>query len=383
MKQFFTPFRIIGILVAMITFILAPGRTFGAYVTTYSDTLETSQPSIDSNHTILWDVVDASGIVADDVVKITFASSFDTSTIIENDVDIGDNGADISTATDCTGSEKVSVVMTADVLILTGCTGDSLNIVTGHVVTVKIGTNAVENGAGTHKIQNPTAGFYGVDICKTNACTGYTDVGDAQVAIISAVTTTATVGASLSVTVSLVAASVLCNGATTSIETTSSTVPFSALTVNADKIGAHSISVSTNAVEGYTGTIEWTTGTGEEDGLDSNANNIDGFDKSAASNASPQAWAAGDNPSGVAANANSGWYGYTTNDATLSGTPDRFTSAGGDKWAPFNSAPYEVAYDAGAVNAQVTCVGHKIEVNAFQPAGTYTGTVEYVYTAIF
>ncbi len=225
-----------------------------------------------------------------------------------------------------------------------------------------------------------------IDICKTNACTGYTDTGDAQVAIISAVTTTATVGASLSVTVNAVDAAQQCNGATTSITTTASTVPYETLTVNADKIGAHNIDVSTNAVEGYTGTIEWTTGSGEEDGMDSNTNNIDGFDRIAATNDSPETWAAGDNPSGVAANANSGWYGYTSSDATLSNSGDgvdRFTSAGGNKWAPFDSAPYEVAYSAGAVNAETTCVGHKIEVNAYQPAGVYTGTVEYVYTAIF
>ena len=248
------------------------------------------------------------------------------------------------------------------------------------MVKVKVGTNATWSGTGSHQITSPTAGSYTITLANT---TGYTDTGELQVAIVAGITTTLAVSASLSVTVSLVASSEAVNGATTSVESTATTMPFGVMTVNNDKVGAHSIAVSTNASEGYTVLTKW-LGTGESDGLTSSSNNCDGFGYNSATNASPQAWAAGTNPSGSSANVDTCWYGYTTADTALgTGTADRFTSSGGNKWAPFDSTAYEVIYSSGPVNAESTLVGHKVEVNAMQPQGSYTGTVEYIATAVF
>jgi hypothetical protein len=206
------------------------------------------------------------------------------------------------------------------------------------------------------------------------------DTGAVQVAIITGVTTTATVSSSLSVTVGAVSSGQTVNTATTNITTTATTVPFAALTVATPKIGAHSLTISTNAAGGYTALIRAVTGSGTSDILADASNNIDGFTYGSATNASPQAW---HTPTGSAANVNSGYYGYTTDCATLgTGTPARFTSVG-NVWAPFSTTGYEVAYASAPVSSQVTKVGHEIEVNGLQPQGSYTGTIEYIVTAIF
>ncbi len=361
------------------TLIFSPYKVFAATVTTFSDSLSDSRPSTVSNHTIVWDVVDATGIQADDVFTLTFAANFDTASIVEDDVDIADDGSDKTTAADCSGTEEFGVAMAGDVLTITACT-ELTTIEAASVVTIEIGTNATANGTGSHQITNPTAGSYTIALADT---TGYTDTGEIQVAVIAGVTTSLNVSASLSVTVSAVNSADTVNSATTSVTSTASTMPFGTMTVNSDKVGAHSISVSTNAAEGYTVGIRW-LGTGTNDGLASGSNNCDGFTNDTATNADPKAWAAGTNPSGVAANTNTCWYGYTTEDTALgTGTADRFTSSGGDKWAPFSSTPYEVIYSSGPVNAEATKVGHKVEANAMQPQGSYTGTVEYIATAVF
>lgn len=366
-------------LLILAALVLAPIQVRAATVTTFSDTLSDSRPSLAVDHTISWDVVDAGGFVAGDSFAITFASGFDTSAITEDDVDIEDDGVDITTAADCSGSDVASVAMANDVLTVTACEGDGANI-TG-ILTVKIGTNAAESGTGANQITSPAAGSYTVSM----AGTGYTDSGEIQVAVIPGVTTSLAVSASLSVTVAGLASSEAVNGATTTIDASSdaTSIPFGTMVVNTAKVAGQTVTVSTNAAEGYTTAIRW-FGTGTNDGLTSGSNNIDGFTNDTATNADPKAWADSTNPSGTAANTNTGWYGYTTNDATLgTGTADRFTSSGGNKWAPFSATPAEIAYDNAPVNAQATSIGYRVEVNALQPQGSYTGVTEYITTASF
>ena len=108
-------------------------------------------------------------------------------------------------------------------------------------------------------------------------------------------------------------------------------------------------------------------------------NNIDEF---TGTNASPTTWSS---PAGSAASVNTGFFGYTTNDASLgTGTATRFTSSGGNKWSGTTTSPLEVAYSAtGVSSAEVTRVGWQAEVNGLQPAGSYTGTVVLVATPTY
>lgn len=77
--------------------------------------------------------------------------------------------------------------------------------------------------------------------------------------------------------------------------------------------------------------------------------------------------------------------GYTTNDATLTNTGDgvdRFTN-GGPKYAGLTNTADEVGFNSTGTTTIVTRVGYRVEINAAQPAGAYTGTVLLVATPTY
>ncbi|MBI2473834.1 fibronectin type III domain-containing protein [Candidatus Uhrbacteria bacterium] len=129
----------------------------------YPSTLETSQVA---NHTLFFTT--PTNITEGSTLTLTFASAFDTSSLVEDDIDLADDGVDLTTAADCSGSEKASVAIAADVVTLTVCVGDGGTIAASSIVTVEIGTNATSSGTGANKITNPsTAGDYFVSIAGT------------------------------------------------------------------------------------------------------------------------------------------------------------------------------------------------------------------------
>ena len=100
-----------------------------------------------------------------ETLTIIFPSAFDMSSIVENDVDIADDSTDLTTASDCTGTDQASVTVTSDIVTITICAGDGGAIASGSVVIIEIGTNASASGGGTNKITNPTtAGTYFIGI---------------------------------------------------------------------------------------------------------------------------------------------------------------------------------------------------------------------------
>jgi hypothetical protein len=157
--------------------------------------------------------------------------------------------------------------------------------------------------------------------------------------------------------------------------TSASTIPFGTLAAGTPATAAHDLTVTTNAGSGYTVTVKAAADPPLSDG----SKNIDYF---TGTNTSPTTWSA---PAGTAASVNTGFFGYTTEDATLgTGTADRFTSSSGDKWAGvINSAAEEVVYSATGVTSEVTRVGWTAAVNALQPPGSYTGTVLVVATPTY
>lgn len=190
----------------------------------------------------------------------------------------------------------------------------------------------------------------------------------------TSIAVTATVDPTFTFTVAAVTSGGTVNGATTNITTTANTIPFAALVDGTAKIAAHDLTVTTNATVGYQITVKALA----DPPLADAANNID---KWTGTNAAPTVWSA---PAGTANSVNTGLFGYTTNDATLeSGTVDRFTSAGGLKWAGVNSTAEQAAYSAVGVSAQVTRVGWEAEINELQAPGSYSGTVVLVATPTY
>ncbi len=213
----------------------------------------------------------------------------------------------------------------------------------------------------------------------TYSDTGSTVIDSASVAFAILTTTSIAVTASVASTFTFSVAAVttgLVNGATIDVtSTTANTIPFGTLSSATPKIASHDLTVTTNAANGYTVTVK----AAADPPLVDSTNNIDKF---SGTNATPTTWSS---PAGSSASVNTGFFGYTTNDATLgTGTADRFTSSGGNKWSGTTTSPLEVAYSAtGIGSSEVTRIGWQAEVNGLQPAGAYTGTVVLVATPTY
>ncbi len=143
----------------LIVAIFFPFFVYAATVTDIYDSPTSNTISTDVNHRIT--LTTASAMTDGETMTVTFDSGFVTAAIVEDDVDITDDGVDLSTAGDCSGTEQMSVTMAASVLTFTVCAGDSGSIALGSVVNIEIGSNASSSGSGVNRITNPsTVGTY-------------------------------------------------------------------------------------------------------------------------------------------------------------------------------------------------------------------------------
>jgi hypothetical protein len=263
-------------------------------------------------------------------------------------------------------SASTSVFTTNGTITLTVTTPASIPSATA--ITAQYTTLTNPTGADTTyfvRITTKTAALATID--------GPTTVAFAVLTSTS-IAVTASVDPTLTFTVAAVTSGGSVNGATTNITTTANTIPFATLVDGTAKIGAHDLTVTTNATVGYQVTVKALA----DPPLSDAANNID---KWTGTNAAPTAWSA---PAGTANSVNTGLFGYTTNDATLeSAAVDRFTTAGGNKWAGVNSTAEQAAYSAVGVLSQITRVGWEAEINEFQAPGSYSGTVILVATPTY
>lgn len=187
----------------------------------------------------------------------------------------------------------------------------------------------------------------------------------------NSLTITAEVGSTFSVTLAAVTTGSVNGQAINISATTASTIPFGTLSTGVSKVAAHDITVTTNSVNGYTVTVM-----ANNPPLTDGSNNIDNFTEP---NSLPLVWSA---PAGSNANVNTGFLGYTTEDTSLcTGTTSRFSS---NKWAGFDTTPYEVVCNPSAVTSgETTRIGWQVEVNGLQPAGSYTGNIIIVTTPTY
>jgi len=267
------------------------------------------------------------------------------------------------------------------------CTGTGNSACT---VTLTIGTPGAQSGGGTvivpvvSGITNPTT----VNTTYFVRITTYSDTGStvidgpnsAAFAILdtTSISVSASVDPTLTFTVASVASSGTVNSATTTVSSTNTTIPFGTLTSGNPAISAQDLTVTTNASSGYTITASNAATTSGAPLQSAAGDNIDTF---SGTNASPTTWSA---PAGTSANVNTGYFGYTTNDATLcTGTASRFTSSGGNKWAGTTTTGQEVACNTTGVSSEVTRIGYQAEINDLQPAGSYTGTVILIATPTY
>lgn len=239
-------------------------------------------------------------------------------------------------------------------------TGRTVSAPTANAFRVVVTTPA------TQSTQAVTINFTGVTNPNSAAVfyariTTYSDTGTTIIdgttpiafATTSGITASVTVDPSLTFTVNGVNSSQTVNGGTTTVTTTSTTIPFGSVSTSANGIAAHNLVVSTNAASGYTVYIRYT---GQlTDGTNNIANHT-------GSNGTPSTFSA----AGTSA------FGYTTESTTLSGSASRFS---GSNYAAFTTTNAEVARRTSAIANDTTRIGYQVGIGGAQPAGTYTTTV--------
>ncbi len=339
-----------------------------ANVTTFSDTLTDSAPSVVSDHTI--EFVAPTGVAAGETITVTLDPAFTgVAGIAFGDVDLAVDGVDETLAA-APAAATWGVGAAGQVITLTSGTGV---IAANATVTIQIGTNA---DAGVNQITNPaTEGSYEI-----NVTSGSADTGETRVAIVNSVTVTATVDTIFTFTINGVAAGTVVGSDTTGGDTSSTTIPFGELAADTASTAAQSLEVSTNASNGFVVTVAADQQLSSATGAD-----IDGF-VDGSYTGTPTAWAAPGATPGLENEA--GHWGLSSDDTTLtSGLTDLY--AGGANFVSASSSPVEVFRHDGPTDGSVAGEGtanviYKVEVTALQEAADdYTATLTYVATPVF
>lgn len=347
-----------------------------ANVRLVSDTLSDSAPSVPSNHTISF--VTPSGVANGESIVINFSNGpFALGAVAFDDVDITDDGTDLSIGAGCGGADEVGFSTSTNTITLEFCAGDGASLPANGTTTIQIGTNATFGATGDAQLTNPAVGSYEIDITAGSA-----DSGTTRVAIISPVVVTAAVDTSFTFTVSGVATGTVNQEAITG-STSATSIPFGVLTQGTATTSAQQLSVSTNASYGFAVTVQV-----DQQLLSSTGADIDGFIDGAYTN-TPVAWGP---PTGSISDENTwGHWGLTTEDSSLTAAlTDPFAaSTTGQLFVSASTTPVEVfrhngPSDGTTPNVGSTRVGYKVEISPLQEAGNdYTATLTYVATPVF
>jgi len=162
-----------------------------ADLTALSDTMSRLITSQDSDHTILF--TSGSGVDAGETIEITFPSDFSTTNVDYTDIDVADDGADLTLGAVPNLATWGAAFGGAGNLTLTITSGTG-TIAGGSIIKVEIGTNATSGEAGNQAINNPSANnTYNITIAGTFGDTGSINVvilTNDQVAVTGSIYTT-------------------------------------------------------------------------------------------------------------------------------------------------------------------------------------------------
>jgi hypothetical protein len=343
-----------------------------ASVTSFSDTLSDSAPLQPSNHTITF--VTPSGMAAGETISITFPIGFaGIGSLTPSDLDLAIAGVDQVLAGAPSGATW-GVNPVGQVIDIQSGTS---TIGAGATVTIQIGTNATFGATGINQITNPaTSTSYEIDIE-----VGTLDTGSTRVAIVNTVLVSASVDTRFEFTVAGVAASTSVNtGDVTGGPTTATTIPFGVLVADTASTAAQTLSVITNAANGFVVTVET-----DQQLTSANDAVIDGYIDGNYTN-TPTLWTT---PGGTPGQLNEyGHWGISSSDTTVTGALSNFFT-GGDAFVSASTTPVEVFRHNGPTNGTgagqgTTNVIYKVEITALQEAANdYTATLTYVATPVF
>lgn len=149
-----------------------------ADLTDISDTLSRLQAAQNANHILVF--TSPSGVAAAGTIEIVFPSDFSTASVDYTDIDVTDNGVELTLAAVASGTTWGVAFGGTGSRTLT-LTSDTGTIAGGSIITIEIGTNATFGPVGDQAINNPSvANTYPIIIGGT-----FGDIGTMSVVILN------------------------------------------------------------------------------------------------------------------------------------------------------------------------------------------------------
>lgn len=251
----------------------------------------------------------------------------------------------------------------------TYATGASVSSGTQVTTPIQALTNPTSAPGGTFYIE--------ISTYSNAACTTLVDTTIVGFVTVPSVLVSATIDSTLSFAVTGIPSSTSYKGAFSTADRCADTAtaitygsPSQPLSSDTNYDCAQTLTTSTNSNGGYQVTVQGKQASGDFLALISDASKT--ITNSTGTNSSPAATAA--TPAET--------FGYTTNDTTLSGVANRFTTAD-DLFAGLTTTPGEVAYNATAIANDATNIGYRLKFTGTTEAGTYRGTLVYTCTPVF
>lgn len=360
--------RVIATLLATAIVLWASGAfntAQAANITDVYDLLTDSASGAVSNHTI--EFVTPTGVANAADIVVTFPADFDLGSIGESDMDVAVNGADIDLGTWTVATTATTITFTVD-------TG---TVAAGATTTIEVGTNATFGAAGANQITNPVAPPGGNESYEIDISAGASDSGHTRVVILDTTLVTASVNTSFVFTVYGNGGTEAVNGTTTTLTSSSTTIPFGTLTAGEIETLSQDLTVQTNALNGFVVTVQADGALQSSTGAD-----IDTF-SNGTTITNPAAWST---PTNQLLDENTwGHWGVTSEDHSTNRTNEFATST----WAGLGTAPVEVFSHTGPADEETfgigsTTVGYQVEITALQEAGDdYSAILTYIATPTF
>ncbi len=201
-----------------------------------------------------------------------------------------------------------------------------------------------------------------------------TDQTQGKIGVIEAVRVTATVDPTITFSIAGVSSGGSACGITTDVTTTATAVPFGTLSLNTFFDGAQLLTVSTNAVNGYSVTAI------ENDQMSIGGLGVTTIPDTVCNNPGTDCTSTAEQNWDVAASAPG--FGYTL--TSVSGATVPFTTGANFSSRPFDATTVREVMSSGGVSDSHTAnVCYRISVDSTQAAGDYENQITYTATASF
>lgn len=351
--------NIIFCLILSLALLWLPSVSLGASFSSVSDSLSSSMAEDTSvTHTLNFTTTTSSPVK---VIKVQFSTTENGST---KPASLSLSSATLtSTANLGSGWSLDTGNAAAGYIYISRATADTIDTgIEGEIIIAGI-TNSAISDCQPNELKLE-------DTCHVKI-TSYSDVINGTEVDSGITTYTVTEDPYLNFEIKSVASGQTHNGITTTIGSTSTTLPFNRIFGGGVNYSAHELSVSTNAPSGY---IVYSYVENNLRGV-TPANTIQPFGAVNATWDNPLPWS---QPDGSTANDNTGWFGANTTDYRVSTA----WLDGQYLFGPISSIPHAVARSPLEDRAGSSIfVTYALGINALQPSDSYTTNLVYnVYT---